>query len=90
MTLGTIKEKLHTYLEKGDPKKVKAFYAMVQDEIEENNLWTDEFVNELDKREYEMDNGLVKTYTLNEMITEARTKMKKKVKNAIKNAPRSK
>ena len=33
MTLTTIKEKLHQYLENGDPKKVKAFYNMVQDEI---------------------------------------------------------
>ena len=49
MTLNTIKEKLHQYLDNGDPKKVKAFYAMVEDEISEVELWSNKFVKELNK-----------------------------------------
>ena len=91
MTINTIKEKLHNYLENGDPKKVKAFYAMIEDEIAGSELWTDEFVKELDKRNYEMENKLVKTYTLDEMISEARRKTKIKVKKyGAKNASKSK
>ena len=85
MTLNTIKEKLHQYLENGDPKKVKAFYAMVEDEIADGEAWKDDFVKELDKRTYEMENGWVKTYTLDEMITEARRKTKTKQKHGVKN-----
>ena len=90
MTLNTIKEKLHQYLDNGDPKKVKAFYAMVEDEISEVELWSNKFVKELNKRNYEMENGLVKTYTLDEMINEARKKTKNKLSNGIKNTSRSK
>ena len=90
MTLNVIKEKLHNYLENGDPKKVKAFYAMVEDDITGEEIFTDEFVKELDKRTYEMENNLVKTYTLDEMITEARSKIKNKIKDGTKNASKSK
>jgi len=85
MTLNTIKEKLHQYLENGDPKKVKAFYAMVEDEIV-----NEDFGKELDKRSYEMESGLVKTYTLDEMITEARRKTKTKLKHGAKDSPKGK
>lgn len=90
MTLHTIKEKLHQYLENGDPKKVKAFYAMVEDEIADGENWKEGFKKELDKRNYEMENGLVKTYTLDEMIMEARRKTKTKAKHGVKNAPKGK
>jgi hypothetical protein len=91
MTINTIKEKLHNYLENGDPKKVKAFYAMIEDEITEGESLTDDFVKELDKRVYEMENNLVKTYSLDEMISEARIKTKTKVKKyGAKNASKSK
>ena len=85
MTLSTIKEKLHQYLENGDPKKVKAFFAMVEDEIANEN-----FGKELDKRAYEMENSLVKTYSLDEMITAARRKTKNKLKSGNKNTSKSK
>ena len=90
MTLNIIKEKLHQYLENGDPKKVKAFYSLVENEISADEFWTKEFVEELDKRTYEMENGLVKTYTLDEMITEARKKTKIKLRNGVKNTSKSK
>lgn len=90
MTLNTIKEKLHQYLENGDPKKVKAFYAMVEDEITDEEIWKEDFVKELDKRTHEMENGLVKTYTLDEMITEARRKTKTNLKHGVKDSSKGK
>ncbi len=89
MALNTIKEKLHNYIDNGDPKKVKAFYAMVENEIKEEEIYTDEFWKEMDKRNYEMENNLVKTYTLDEMITEARKKTKIKLRHGSKNTSKS-
>ena len=90
MTLNTIKEKLHQYLENGDPKKVKAFYAMVEDEIEDGETWKEDFIKELDKRTYEMENGMVKTYTLDEMVNGARSKTKIKLKHGAKDSSKGK
>ena len=77
MTLNTIKEKLHQYLENGDPKKVKAFYNMVEDEIGLDEIWSKEFIEELDKRTYEMENNLVKTYSWEEVTQHLRSKKRK-------------
>ena len=75
MTISEIKEKLHEFLEHGDPKKIKALYTMLEDDI-----WTDEFTNEMEKRTYEMENKLVKTYTWEEVKKHLRTKKRKPVK----------
>ncbi len=79
MTLSTIKEKLHQFIENGDPKKVKAVYTMLENEIE-GEMWTGEFVKEMDKRAYEMDNGLVKTYSWEEEKLHLRAKKRKQIK----------
>jgi len=89
MTLSTIKKKLHEYVENGDPKKIKLLYSIVENEEKETE-WSTEFIKELDKRKYEMDNDLVKTYSLDEMITEARKKTKARLKNGVKNTSKSK
>ena len=77
MTLSTIKEKLHQYLENGDPKKVKAFYNLVEDEISADELWSKEYVEELDKRTYEMENDLAKTYSWEEVVHHLQSKRRK-------------
>lgn len=79
MTLNTIKEKLHQFIENGDSKKVKAVYTMLENEIE-GEVWTDEFVKEMDKRVYEMDNNLVKTYSWEEVKHHLRSKKRKQIK----------
>ncbi len=89
MTITAMKKKLHEYVENGDPQKIKLFYSLLEDKESEIE-WSDEFVKELDRRTYEMENDLVKTYTLDEMITEARKRTKAKLRNGIKNAPKSK
>ena len=89
MTLSTIKKKLHEYIDNGDPDKIKLIYSIVENEDKEFE-WSDEFVKELDRRKYEMDNDLVKTYSLDEMITAARKKTKARLTNGTKNTSKSK
>jgi hypothetical protein len=56
-----IRKKLTEYIHVADEKKVKAIYTMLQNEIEEgDNIWTDEFLQELDKRTNEYENGRLK------------------------------
>ena len=51
MNMVSIRQRLHSYLETADDKKLKAIYTMVEDEIEENETdYTDEFKKELDRR----------------------------------------
>ncbi|MBK7883110.1 MAG: hypothetical protein IPJ81_04375 [Chitinophagaceae bacterium] len=78
MNIISIKEKLHSYVENGDPKKIKAFYSMVEDEIQENSIWDPAFTKEMDKRRIELETGKVKGHTLEEMIRDARKKVKKR------------
>ena len=76
MTISVIKEKLHSFVENGDPKKIKAIYTMLENEIQED-IWTEEFTKEMDKRVHEMENNLVKTYSWDEVKQHIRTKKRK-------------
>ena len=89
MQTTVIRQQLHEYVDNGDPKKIKLLYSIVENEEQETE-WGDEFLKELDKRRHEMDNDLVKTYSLDEMITEARKKTKARLKNGAKNTSKSK
>jgi len=79
MDTTTIRQKLHHYIETAQDKKVKAIYAIVEDEIEETyDHWNDEeFVAELQKREKAYLDGTGKTLTLSESVKKARTAIKK-------------
>ena len=51
MTTIAIRKKLSDYLKVADDKKIKAIYALVEDEIEQSELdYSDELKAELDKR----------------------------------------
>lgn len=51
MTTGSIRKKLADYMQVADDKKVKAIYALFEDEIEQEEIeYTDEFKKELDRR----------------------------------------
>ena len=51
MTTIAIRKKLVDYLKIADDKKIKAIYALVEDEIEQSELdYSDELKAELDKR----------------------------------------
>ncbi len=53
---------------------------MVEDEISEDEIWSKKFVEELDKRTYEMENNLVKTYSWEEVKQHLRSKKRKLIK----------
>ena len=74
-----IRQKLHHYIETAQEKKVKAIFAMVEDEIEEtSDHWNNEsFVAELQRRETSYLNGTTKTYTLDQSLSRARQAIKK-------------
>jgi hypothetical protein len=75
----TIRKKLHQYIEVAQEKKVKAIFAMVEDEIEETgNHWNDErFVAELQRREISYLEGKAKTYTLEQTLARTKRSIKK-------------
>ncbi len=69
MPTGSIRQKLHSYLEVADDKKVKAMYIMLEDDIKESAVeYTDELKGELDKRYADYKSGKAK------MITAAQSK----------------
>lgn len=69
MPTGSIRQKLHSYLEVADDKKVKAMYIMLEDDIKESAVeYTDELKEELDKRYADYKSGKAK------MITAAQSK----------------
>lgn len=69
MPTGSIRQKLHSYLEVAEDKKLKAMYIMLEEEIKKSAVqYTDELKEELDKRYAGYKNGKAK------MITAAQSK----------------
>jgi hypothetical protein len=69
MPTGSIRQKLHSYLEVADDKKLKAMYIMLEGDIKELAVqYTDELKEELDKSYAGYKNGKAK------MITAAQSK----------------
>ena len=65
--MATIRQKLHSYLEVTDDKKVKAIYAIMEKDIEGSGvIYADEFKKELDRRYADYKNGKVKMITAEE------------------------
>ena len=79
MTTAAIRQKLHSYLEVANDKKIKAIYTMVEDAIEDAGIeYTDEFKAELDRRQAAYKNGSEKPVTANES--------KKRIQKLLKSA----
>jgi len=77
MSTVAIRQKLHRYIETAQDKKVKAIFAMVEDEIEEDSVvWTDKFLSELKKRASDFESGKVKGRTWEEVKKGARQRTK--------------
>lgn len=64
MKPAVIRQKLHSYLEVADDKKVKAIYAVMETEVEESAVdYNDEFKAELDRRYADYKSGKAKLVT---------------------------
>jgi hypothetical protein len=76
MSTETIRERLHEYIRFADDKKVAAIYTMVESEIEEElDLWEDkDFLNELNDRLREYENGNATTLSLEEFKQKIRNR----------------
>ena len=81
MTTTAIRQKLHSYLEVANDKKIKAIYTMVEEAIEETGVeYTDEFKAELDRRYSAYKNGSEKPVT----AAESKKRIQKLLKSARK------
>jgi putative addiction module component (TIGR02574 family) len=79
MSTIAIRQKLHHYIETAKDKKVKAIFAMVEDDMEEGSIvWTDEFITELNQRAVDFEKGKVKGRTWEEVKKRARQLSKSK------------
>lgn len=77
MTIVAIRKKLHHYIETAQDKKVKAIFAMVEDEIGDDVIvWSDKFLHELNKRATDFEKGKVKGRTWEEVKKGAKNKVK--------------
>jgi len=57
-TIEILREKLHKYIDHIEDKKIKAFYTLLQSDLEEEEvMYTAEFKAELDKREEDYRSG---------------------------------
>ena len=79
MTTAAIREKLHEYIRVADDKKLKAIYTILESEIEDPyDHWNAPvFVEEMERRSKEMENGKVKTYSWNEVQKKAKQALQK-------------
>ena len=83
MTTSAIRKQLHTYLDVANDKKVKAIYALLEDDIadkiEVSDHWNDpEFVGEMNRRVAEMESGKVKGRSWEEVHNKVRKNAKTK------------
>jgi len=68
MSTAEIKQKLHEYIDTAEDKKIKAIYALLENEMIDEFTYTDEQKKELDRRYDDYMNGIGKTYTREEVI----------------------
>lgn len=81
MDTAAIRQKLHSYLEVANDKKIKAIYTMVEEAIEGAGVeYTDEFKTELDRRQAAYKNGNEKPVT----AAESKKRIQKLLKTARK------
>lgn len=78
MSTTDIRRKLFDYIRVADDKKVKAIYTIVENEIQrDTDIWTEEFLQELNKRSVDFEGEKVKGYTWKEVKARAKEFAKK-------------
>jgi hypothetical protein len=81
MRTAIIRQKLHQFIETAEEKKVKAIYALLEDDIVQDEWeYTDEFKADLDRRfaYYKSGGKMVSARDANKQINELLKKGKKK------------
>ncbi len=63
IAVNTIREKLINYIENVEEKKVKAFYTIIQNDLENESIYTPAVKAELDKRYNDYKTGKSKMIT---------------------------
>ena len=76
MTQVQLRSKLHQFIDSADEKKLHAIYKIVNNEMENKSLMSDEQKAELDFRLNEYIKGKGKNYTLNTALKRIRSKRK--------------
>jgi hypothetical protein len=80
MSTKEIRKKLSDYIKVADDKKIKAIFTMVESEIEpETDIWTDDFLKEMERRAENFEKGKTPGLTWNEVRPKIR-KTKKKLR----------
>jgi len=80
MTYTRVKEKLHSYIENADQKKVKAIYALLESEIEDDEerfVYDEATLRMLEQRSEDTFSGKVKSYTLEESLEDIKKHRRK-------------
>jgi len=80
MTQAVLREKLHHFIDTAEDKKIEAMYVLLEQEIEEEHEYSDEFKAELDKRyaDYKADGIVVNEEEANYRIDNLVQKLKNK------------
>jgi putative addiction module component (TIGR02574 family) len=76
MTNIQLRQKLHHFIDNAEEKKLKAIYTMVESDIEQKSLLSDEQKSELDRRLEEYMQGKGKSYSLKSAMSRIRKKKK--------------
>jgi hypothetical protein len=79
IAVDTIRERLINYIEHVGDKKVKAFYTIIQTDLESENIYSPEFKSELDKRYEDYKTGKSKMIT----ATDSKKKIQKLLKSKV-------
>lgn len=69
METALIRNKLHEYIDAADDKKVEAIYTILEEEIEQRHVYSDEELSMLYERREQHLKGETKSYTLEESIS---------------------
>lgn len=68
MESASLRERLHEYIDKADERKLSAIYVLIEDELDEEPVYTKETILMLHERRKNHLNGISKSYTPQESI----------------------